>query len=108
MRADHEAVGTAFTSDPVLKAIDPEIMPLAYQRLPDDEQMWRGRLFMAIYWMSHDLPYSWSGAMVTDPEFLGDWRTIIEQTPDELLLARYRAAGAEIAVETGQGLGPTQ
>jgi hypothetical protein len=104
-----DLMGDAWQTDPILKTtLDVDAIPAAFLALPDDEQMWRGRLFLAVYWMSHSMAYSWSAALTNTEPYLSDWRAIILDAPDELLVTRFRAAQAEIAVETGAGIGPTQ
>jgi hypothetical protein len=79
----------------LLRTIDPEEIPAAFVALPDEEQRWRGRLYLMVWWASRDKPYSWDAALIQDPAYEHEWRAIVQETPDELLLARVQAAQAE-------------
>jgi hypothetical protein len=94
----------AYLTDPVLGVIDPEEMPSSFMALPDDEQRWRGRLYLVVLWGSHHKPYSWWAALDVNPEDEADLRRSMEEMPDEVFLGHWRAMLAEIAVETGKGL----
>jgi hypothetical protein len=53
--------------DPML-ALLPAELPLAFQRLPREEQAWRGRCFLIAYVMTNGgALLSWSIALNTDP-----------------------------------------
>ena len=88
-------MGTAYRTDPLLRVIDPEEMPYSFLALTDEEQRWRGRLFIAVFWMSHHKAYSWTAALSAEPVVATEWRQVIEHTPDSVLLDRWRAATVE-------------
>jgi hypothetical protein len=97
-------MGTAYLTDPVLKLIDPEEMPDSFILLSDEEQRWRGRVYLMVLWLYHHKAYSWSAALTDGPPATTEWRRIAEATPDERILASMRGYAAEVTVETGQGL----
>lgn len=101
-------MGTAYLSDPVLLALDAEQIPTAFIVLPDAEQRWRGRLFMALYWLTHHPAFSWAHALITSEPEQSEWRKMVtDADDDDLILARFRAANAEVAIEQGADLGAT-
>ena len=97
-------MGTAYLTDPVLRLIDPEEMPNSFLVLSDEEQHWRGRLYLIILWGVHHKPYAWIHALQPGPPTTTEYRAGVEAYPDELHLAKMRGYAAEIAVETGEGL----
>jgi hypothetical protein len=97
-------MGSAVWTDPVLQLIRADELPEIFLLLPDDEQRWRGRLFLAVLWASHSVAFSWWTAFGDDAETTTELRPIMEETPDELFIARAHGLRAELAVETGVGL----
>jgi hypothetical protein len=90
-------VGDAYLTDPVLRFIDPEGMPASFVALPNDEQIWRGRLFMAVWWLVRFEPLAWT--MALEDEDGTDRRQWMLGTPDEVFISRWRAAQAEKATD---------
>jgi hypothetical protein len=97
-------VGSAYRSDPVLRLIEPDELLPGFLALPDAEQCWRGRLYLAALWSTHHVPFAWWIALCADEDATHGYRALIEATPDALLVARTRALRAELALVTGRGL----
>jgi hypothetical protein len=88
----------------VLRLIEPSELVASFVELPDEEQAWRGRLFLAMLWLTHDIPMSWWYALADEASLPSDYRAMMTAFPDELIVTRVHGLRAGQALETGVGL----
>lgn len=86
-------MGSIYTSDPLLRLIPTEGIPEGFLRLPDVEQMWRGRMFLASWVLSQNETYSWAMALAPDPD--GESKRTMAGVTDGALLAGLRGSETE-------------
>lgn len=94
-------MGTAFQNDPVLRLIDPDEMPDSFVLMSDDQQRWRGRLYLKYLWGFHNKAYAWVNALTEDE---AEYRPGIDATDDETIFAMMGGNATELKMETGEGL----
>ena len=70
--------------DPMLALLPPE-PPWAFQRLPREEQAWRGRAFLIALVMTDNEAFSWSVALTRDPVAAENNRLDVLHTRDEVI-----------------------
>lgn len=75
--------------DPMLALLPPEV-PLAFQRLPRDEQAWRGRAFLIAFVMTDNAAFSWSLALTRDPVAAANNKQDVDNTRDEVIVEGLR------------------
>jgi hypothetical protein len=84
--------------DPML-ALLPPAPPWGFQRLPQEEQAWRGRAFLIAFVMTDNEAFSWSLALTRDPVAAENNRLNVLYTRDEVIvqglhdLAEMKAQG---------------
>ena len=84
--------------DPMLALLPPE-PPWRFQRLPREEQAWRGRAFLIALVMTDNEAFSWSLALTRDPVAAENNRLDVLHTRDEVIvqglhdLAEMKASG---------------
>ena len=84
--------------DPML-ALLPAEPPWGFQRLPREEQRWRGRAFLIAFVMTDNEAFSWSLALTRDPVAAENNRLDVLHTRDEVIgqglrdLAEMKASG---------------
>ena len=72
----------AYTDDPVLRLL-PE-PPASFLVLPDEEQRWRGRLFIAMYGAGYPIDYAWWFVLWTNNAEWEAWaKDFVSQIPDD-------------------------
>lgn len=80
-------------------ALLPPEPPWGFQRLPREEQAWRGRAFLIAYIQTDHIPFSWSLALTRDPAAAENNRLDVLHTRDEVIvpglrdLAEMKASG---------------
>lgn len=73
-----------WTSDPLLRLL-PSEPPASFTNMPDDEQRWRGKAFLALWGMGAPEHFCWGIALQTiDPDQAG-FRADIEAIPDDMI-----------------------
>ena len=68
--------------DPMLALLPPE-PPWGFQRLPREEQAWRGRLFLLAYVHSNNVAFSWAMAMDPNPAVQQANKDLVASYPDD-------------------------
>lgn len=86
-------MGTLYTTDPLLRLIPTEGIPAGFTGLPDSEQAWRGRMYLATWVLTHNETYSWAIALSDDPD--GESKAMMADIPDGNLMAGLRGAEVE-------------
>jgi hypothetical protein len=78
--------------DPIL-AMLPDERPSAFDRLPPQEQMWRGRVFLMFFTISGGgVPYSWWQALRPDED--GSVEAFVATVPDEQIVGGLKGHAA--------------
>jgi hypothetical protein len=77
------------SDDPML-ALLPSEPPWALQRLPWEEQRWRGRAFLIAFVMTDNEAFSWNLALTPDPVAAENNRLDVLHTKDEVILHGLR------------------
>jgi hypothetical protein len=75
--------------DPML-ALLPAEPPWGFQRLPREEQEWRGRAFLIALVMTDNDAFSWSLALTRDPVAAENNRLDVLHTRDEVIVQGLR------------------
>jgi hypothetical protein len=75
--------------DPMLELLPPE-PPWAFQRLPREEQAWRGRAFLIAFVMTDNEAFSWNLALTGDPVAAENNRLDVLHTRDEVIVQGLR------------------
>jgi hypothetical protein len=75
--------------DPML-ALLPSEPPWAFQRLPREEQAWRGRALLIAFVVTDNEAFSWSLALTRDPVAAENNRMDVLQTRDEVIVQGLR------------------
>lgn len=72
-------------------ALLPADRPAAFDRLPFDEQQWRGRMYLMTWTLTGSAPYSWNAALKVEP---GDdeAKAFVEEVPDDEIAFRVSEA----------------
>jgi hypothetical protein len=76
--------------DDRMLALLPSEPPRGFQRLPRDEQAWRGRAFLIAYIQTDHIPFSWSLALTRDPVAAENNRLDVLHTRDEVIVQGLR------------------
>lgn len=79
----------------------PEERPAEFDRLPTDEQAWRGRYFLMVYALDASEHLAWASALDEDPEAAADVKALVERTPDYQIVEALRLKNAD-----GRGVTP--
>jgi hypothetical protein len=93
-------MGTAYLTDPLLQTIDVDEMPTTFINMDDDQQRWRGRLYLKYLWGFHDKAFAWVNAL-TDDE--AEYRPGVDATDDETIFAMMRGYATEIGEARFEG-----
>jgi hypothetical protein len=75
--------------DPMLALLPPE-PPWGFQRLPREEQAWRGRAFLIAFVMTDNEAFSWNLALTRDPVAAENNRLDVLHTRDEVIVQGLR------------------
>lgn len=85
-------------------ALLPAERPLAFDRLPFEEQQWRGRCFLMIYSGTGNLAYAWFTAL-KEEEDDATAKAIVEATPDNEIVSALLGLQAAQSTEAQQAQG---
>jgi hypothetical protein len=86
-------MGTLYKTDPLLRLIPEEEMPGAFINATDEEQAWRGRLFLMMYSMHGNAPHAWFVALSTDPDHVREMKPFVASIPDSDIVGALRVLG---------------
>jgi hypothetical protein len=89
--------------DPMLALLPPE-PPWDFQRLPRQEQAWRGRAFLIAFVMTDNAAFSWNLALTRDPVAAENNRLDVLHTWDEVIVQGLRDLAEIKAQETAPRL----
>ena len=79
--------------DPMLALLPPE-PPWGFQRLPREEQAWRGRAFLIALVMTDNEAFAWNLALTRDPVTGENNRLDVLHTKDEVIVQGLRDLAA--------------
>jgi hypothetical protein len=88
-------MGDLYQTDPLLRLIPREGFPLAFYTLPDEEQRWRGRVYLMLYSLTGHASHAWWLAMNTDADSVRNLKELVRTTPDSSIMEELRRLSAE-------------
>ena len=88
-------MGTLYKTDPLLRLIPKEGFPLTFYTLPNEEQQWRGRVYLMMYSLTGHASHAWWLAMNTDPDSVRDLKELVRTTPDTVITGELRRLARE-------------
>ena len=73
---------TARGGDAVLELL-PVDRPRAFDRLPEDEQAWRGRLWLIMFGAGYQPDHAWWFVLYDEPDWVRDMKALVAEVPDD-------------------------